>query len=245
VADSRFDGWVAERYEALWPELYEPAVRDPAVALLAELADGGPALEFGVGTGRIALPLSRRGIAVSGIELSRAMADRLRAQDGGADIDLTVGDFATGTAGGPFALVYCVRNTITNLTTQEEQVAAFGNAAAQLRPGGCFLIENYVPELRRLPPGETRYAFTATADHIGVEEYDVGAQLAVSRHYWTVEGRLLTFSSTHRYVWPAELDLMARLAGLRMRSRWADWHRAPFTGESRSHISVWQKPPAG
>jgi len=237
-----FDEWIAERYEALWPELFDPAVVDPAVSVLAELAGAGPALEFGVGTGRIALPLSRRGVRGHGIELSPAMAARLRAQPGGGDIGVTVGDFATGTAGGRFALVYLLRNTITNLTTQDEQVRAFGNAAAHLHSGGRFLIENYVPELRRLPPGETRHVFTATADHVGVEEYDVAAQLAVSRHYWTIEGQLRTFSSTHRYLWPAELDLMARIAGLRLRHRWADWHRAPFTGESRSHISVWEKP---
>jgi SAM-dependent methyltransferase len=242
LAQSGFDEWIAQRYEILWPELFDPAVVDPAVDLLAELAGDGPALEFGVGTGRIALPLSRRGVRVHGIELSQAMVDQLRAQPGGADIDVVVDDFATTSAGGAFALVYLLRNTITNLTTQDEQVRAFGNAAGQLRPGGCFLVENYVPELRRLPPGETRYVFTATADHVGVEEYDVGEQLAVSRHYWTVEGELRTFSSTHRYVWPGELDLMARLAGLRLRARWADWHRAPFTGESRSHVSVWERP---
>ena len=241
MAETGFDEWIAQRYERLWPELFDPAVVDPAVDLLAELAGGGPALEFGVGTGRIAVPLSRRGLPVHGIELSPAMVARLRARPGGADIGVTVGDFATATASGPFTLVYLLRNTITNLTTQDEQVRAFGNAAAQLSSGGCFLIESYVPELRRLPPGETTHVFTATADHVGVEEYDVAAQLAVSRHYWSIDCQLRTFSSTHRYVWPAELDLMARIAGLRLRHRWADWHRRPFTGESRSHISVWQK----
>ncbi len=242
MADSRFDEWIAERYERLWPELFDPAVVEPAVSVLADLAGAGPALEFGIGTGRIALPLSRRGTAVHGIELSPAMVARLRAQPGGVGIDVVVGDFATAHAGGPFTLVYLLRNTITNLATQDEQVDAFANAAAHLRPGGCFLVENYVPELRRLPPGETRYVFTATADHVGVEEYQLAVQLAVSRHYWSVDGRLATFSSTHRYAWPAELDLMARLAGLRLRHRWADWHRAPFTDDSRNHISVWERP---
>ena len=242
MAGIGFDEWIAERYETLWPELFDPAVVDPAVSVLADLAAAGPALEFGVGTGRIALPLSGRGVRVHGIELSPAMAAQLRAQAGGGNIGVTVGDFATATAGGRFTLVYLLRNTITNLTTQDKQIRAFGNAAAHLDPGGCFLIENYIPELRRLPPGETRHVFTATADHIGVEEYDVAAQLAVSRHYWTIEGQLHTFSSTHRYVWPAELDLMARIAGLRLRHRWADWHRTPFTGESRSHVSIWEKP---
>ena len=242
MAGIGFDEWIAERYETLWPELFDPALVDPAVSVLADLAAAGPALEFGVGTGRIALPLSGRGVRVHGIELSPAMAAQLRAQAGDGNIGVTVGDFATATAGGRFTLVYLLRNTITNLTTQDKQIRAFGNAAAHLDPGGCFLIENYIPELRRLPPGETRHVFTATADHIGVEEYDVAAQLAVSRHYWTIEGQLHTFSSTHRYVWPAELDLMARIAGLRLRHRWADWHRTPFTGESRSHVSIWEKP---
>jgi SAM-dependent methyltransferase len=242
MAETGFDEWIAERYETLWPELFDPAVIDPAVDLLVELAGGGPALEFGVGTGRIALPLSRRGVHVHGIDLSPAMVARLRVQPGGTDMGVVVGDFATVTVGGLFALVYLLRNTITNLISQDEQVQAFGNAAAHLRPGGCFLIENYVPQLRRLPPGDTTHVFAATADHVGLEEYDVAAQLAVSRHYWTIEGQLRTFSSTHRYAWPAELDLMARIAGLRLRDRWADWHRTPFTGESRSHISVWEKP---
>jgi SAM-dependent methyltransferase len=242
MARTDFGEWIAERYERLWPELFDPAVLDPAVDLLAELAGAGPALEFGVGTGRVALPLSRRGVRVHGIELSPAMVARLRAQDGGAGIEVTLGDFATATAGGTFALVYLVRNTVTNLTSQDEQVRAFLNAAAHLRAGGCFLIENYVPELRRLPPGQTTHVFVATADHVAVEEYDTAAQLAVSRHYWALDGQLRTFSSTHRYAWPAELDLMARIAGLRLRHRWADWHRTPFTGESRSHVSIWDKP---
>jgi hypothetical protein len=137
--------------------------------------------------------------------------------------------------------VYLLRNTITNLTTQDEQVACFVNAARHLRPGGTFLIENYVPELRRIPPGERSLVFTATPTHIGVSEYDFADQTEVSRHWWTIEGELRTFSSPFRYVWPSELDLMARIAGLRPSGRWSDWDRSPFTGESRSHISTWQK----
>jgi SAM-dependent methyltransferase len=211
-------------------------VVEPAVRLLADLAGAGPALEFGIGTGRIALPLSRRGLRVHGIELSPAMAARL-----GTGIDVTIGDFATATAGTAFNLVYLLRNTITNLTTQDEQVEAFGNAAAHLRPGGHFLVENYVPQLQRLPPGDTARVFTAESDHLGYEEYDVATQIAVSHHFWVVEGQLKTFSSPHRYAWPAELDLMARLAGMTLRERWSGWHREPFTGESRSHSSVWRK----
>jgi len=228
MPETRFDEWIAARYATLWPELFDPVVVDPAVSFLADLAAPGPALEFGIGTGRIAIPLSRRDVRVHGIELSPAMVAELRAQPGGSDLGVTVGDFATATAaaaGGPFALVYLLRNTITNLTSQDEQVQAFGNAAAHLQPGGCFVIENYIPELWRLPPGQTTHIFTATPTHLGYEQYDVAAQIAVSHHYWMIEGRLTTFSSPHRYIWPSELDLMARLAGLRLRERWADWNR--------------------
>lgn len=242
MPDVFFDEWIASRYEELWPELFEPGVVESAVSFLAELAGSGPALEFGVGTGRVALPLSRRGVRVRGIELSSAMADRLRAQEGGSAVEVTVGDFASTSVGATFSLVYLLRNTITNLTTQEEQVAAFRNAAAHLEPGGRFVIENYVPELRRLPPGETRHVFAATPVHVAFEEYDVVAQLAVSHHHWVIDGQLRSFSSPHRYVWPSELDLMARLAGLTLQERWEDWHRKPFTAASRGHISVWRKP---
>jgi SAM-dependent methyltransferase len=258
MPDTYFDGWIAERYEALWPELFEPGVVEPAVRFLAELAaptggpgtrgtsaelaGTGPALEFGIGTGRIALPLRRRGVRVHGIELSDAMVARLRAQPGGSDVGVTTGDFASVTVGDAFRVVYLVRNTITNLTSQDEQVAAFRNAAAQLAPGGCFVIENYVPALQRLPPGETVHVFAASPEHLGFEDYDVAAQIAISHHYWVIDGQLKTFSSPHRYVWPSELDLMARLAGMSLRERWGDWNRAPFTGRSRSHVSVWEKP---
>jgi SAM-dependent methyltransferase len=237
-----FNEWIAERYDVLWPELFDPAVITPAVNFLAELAEGGSALEFGIGTGRIALPLSRRGVTVQGIDLSPAMVASLRAQPGGSDIPVTIGDLAHAAVGTGFGLVYLVRNTITNLTSQDEQVEAFRNAAAHLAPGGCLVIENYVPELRRLPPDETVHVFTALPDHLGFEDYDVVAQLAVSHHYWTIDGQLHHFSSPHRYVWPAELDLMAKLAGMTLRERWSDWSRSSFTSESRSHVSVWEKP---
>ena len=157
------------------------------------------------------------------------------------DIGVTVGDFATVKVDGTFTLAYLLRNTITNLTTQDEQVECFRNVAAHLEPGGCFVIENYVPELRRLPPGETMYVFVATPEHVGYEEYDVATQIAFSHHRWVIDGQLATFSTPHRYVWPSELDLMARLAGMTLRERWSGWHREPFTGESRNHISVWEK----
>ena len=237
-----FDEWIAQHYATLWPELFDPAVVEPAVNLLAELAGTGAALEFGIGTGRIALPLTRRGVRVHGVEFSSAMAAQLRARPGGSDIGVTIGDFATAAVGRTFHLVYLLRNTITNLTAQDEQVEAFRNASAHLEPGGHFLIENYVPELQRLPPGETVRVFTAQPEHLGFEEYDVATQIAVSHHRWVVDGELKTFSSPHRYAWPAELDLMARLAGMSLRERWSNWSREPFTGESRSHISVWRKP---
>jgi hypothetical protein len=245
MPETHFDDWTAERYEVLWPELFDPAVIDPTVAFLAQLAGAEPALELGIGTGRIALPLSRRGVRVQGIELSPAMVAQLGRREGAAAIDVTIGDFATTRPGGTFRLVYLLRNTITNLTTQEEQIQTFHNVAAQLRPGGCFVIENYIPELRRLPPGETTHIFATTPTHVGYEEYHVGTQIAISHHYWVIDGRFEMMTSPHRYVWPSELDLMARLAGLTFRERWSGWNREPFTNESRSHISVWELPHDG
>jgi SAM-dependent methyltransferase len=241
VPEIYFDERIAKGYEALWPNLFEPAVVDPAVDFLADRAGSGAALELGIGTGRLALPLSRQGVRVHGIELSPAMVAQLQTKAGSDAIGVTVGDFATALVDETFTLAYLVRNTITNLTTQDEQVACFRNAAAHLEPGGCFVIEVYVPELQRLPPGETIHAFTVTPTHLGFEEYDVATQIAFSHHYWVIDGRLETFSSPHRYVWPAELDLMARLASMTLRERWSDWNRAPFTSDSRNHISVWEK----
>jgi Methyltransferase domain len=245
MPDTHFDEWIAERYEILWPELFDRAVVDPTVDFLAQLAGAGPALELGIGTGRIALPLSRRGVRVHGIELSPAMVAQLRKREGAAAIDVTIGDFATTRPGGTFRLVYLLRNTITNLTTQEEQIQTFHNVAAQLHPGGCFVIENYIPELRRLPPSETTHLFTATPTHVGYEEYEIATQIAISHHFWVIEGRLEIMASPHRYVWPSELDLMARLAGMTLRERWSGWNHETFTNESRSHISVWELPQNG
>jgi len=241
VATSYFDERIAKGYETLWPELFEPGFVDAAVSFLADLAGRGPALELGIGTGRLAIPLSQRGVRVHGIELSPAMVAQLQAKPGSDDIGVTIGDFADTKVGGAFQLAYLVRNTITNLTTQDEQVACFRNVAAHLEPGGCFVIEVYIPELQRLPPGETIHVFTRTQTHLGFEEYDVATQIAFSHHYWVIDGQLETFSSPHRYVWPAELDLMAQLAGLTLRERWSGWNREPFTGDSRQHISVWEK----
>ena len=243
MAQTHFDERVAARYEIYWPELFEPAAIDPVVSFLAELAGDGGALELGVGTGRLALPLSRRGVRVHGVELSPAMVARLRAQPGADAVGITIGDFATTAVDGTFRLAYLVRNTITNLTSQDEQAECFRTVAAQLEPGGCFVIENYIPQLQRLPPGQTTRVFTATPAHLGFEQYDLVAQIAVSYHWWLIDGQLETFSSPHRYVWPSELDLMAKIAGMTLRERWSNWHREPFTGDSTMHISVWEKSP--
>jgi SAM-dependent methyltransferase len=241
MPENYFDERIAATYEAKWPELFEPSVVDPAVDFLANLARSATALELGIGTGRLALPLSRRGVRVHGIELSPAMVARLKQQPGADAIGVTIGDFATATVAGPFGLAYLVRNTIMNLTTQDSQVECFRNVAGHLEPGGCFVIEVIVPELRRLPPGEKFRPFTVTPRHLGFDEYEVAAQGVVSHHYWVTDGEFETFSAPFRYVWPAELDLMARLAGMTLRERWSDWDRSAFTSDSRSHISVWQK----
>jgi SAM-dependent methyltransferase len=236
-----FDERIAEGYDAASAEMFEPSVVEPAVSFLAGLAGDGGALELGVGTGRIALPLSGRGVPVQGIDISPAMVARLQAKPGAEAIGVTIGDFATTRLAGTFRLAYLVFNTIMNLTSQDEQVECFRSVAAHLEPGGCFVIEVGVPDLQRLPPGETVRAFTVTPTRLGFDEYDVAAQILHSHHYWVVDGRLEVFSAPYRYVWPAELDLMARLAGMRLRERWAGWNREPFTSESTSHVSVWTK----
>ena len=245
VPTNYFDERIATSYEARWPELFEPAAIDPVVEFLAGLAGGGTALELGIGTGRIAIPLSRRGVPVHGIDLSPDMLAELRARPGAERIGVTEGDFATTQVEGTFRLAYLVRNTIMNLTTQDAQVACFKNVAAHLEPGGCFIIEVIVPALQRLPPGETVRAFAVTPAHLGFEEFDVATQIAWSHHYWMLDGRAEARSAPFRYVWPAELDLMARLAGLTLRERWSGWNREPFTSGSTSHVSVWEKPVGG
>lgn len=242
VPDVVFNERIAQRYDSDSADMFEPKVVEPSVQLLAELAAGGGALELGIGTGRLALPLSRRGVSVHGIDVSPAMVAKLREKPGADEIAVTIGDFATTMVGaGAFRLVYLVYNTIMNLTTQDEQVECFRNAAAHLSPGGYFLIEVGVPALQRLPPGETVRPFTVTSTRLGFDEYDIAAQGLVSHHYWAVNGQLEVSSMPFRYVWPAELDLMARLAGMTLQDRWSDWGRQPFTSESTSHISVWQK----
>jgi SAM-dependent methyltransferase len=240
--DGYFDERVAARYDASAAEMFEAAVVDPAVDLLAELAGSGRALELGIGTGRIAIPLAQRGVPVHGIELSKAMVARLRAKPGGADIGVTIGDFASTAADGTFSVAYLVFNTILNLTTQAAQVACFRNVAAHLEPGGCFVVEVGVPELQRLPPGETIRAFHVGETRWGLDEYDVAIQGLTSHHFELVDGRVEHLSIPFRYAWPSELDLMAQLAGMSLRERWSGWRREPFTSDSRQHVSVWEKP---
>jgi SAM-dependent methyltransferase len=242
MPENHFGEAVAATYDDDSADMFEPSVVEPTVEFLAELAGDGAALELGVGTGRIALPLAQRGIRVHGIDLSAAMVARLRAKPGGERIDVTVGDFATTTVDGRFSLAYLVFNTIQNLTSQDEQVACFRNVAAHLEPGGCFVIEVGVPQLQRLPPGETVRAFALTPTHLGFDEFDVANQGLISHHYSLRDGGLELVSMPFRYVWPSELDLMARLAGMTLRERWSGWRREPFTSDSTKHVSVWEQP---
>ena len=240
--DGYFGERVAASYDDPSDDMFNPALVDTVADVLAGLASGGRALELGIGTGRIALPLARRGVPVHGIDLSRAMVARLRAKPGGDAIGVTIGDFATTRVEGTFRLAYLVFNTIMNLTTQEAQVACFRNVAAHLEPGGCFVIEVGVPELRMLPPGQNVVPFHVSPTRWAFDIYDVATQ-ATSSNYVTVDGGRGEYRSIpFRYVWPAELDLMAQLAGMRLRDRWEGWTRQPFTSESRQHVSVWQKP---
>jgi SAM-dependent methyltransferase len=233
----------AERYDESLGEMADPAVVEPTVDFLAALVGDGAALELGIGTGRIALPLARRGVRLHGIDLSEAMVEKLREKPGAEAIGVTIGDFATTKVDGTFSLVYLVFNTIMNLTTQDEQVACFENAAAHLEPGGCFVIEVGVPALRVLPPGETIHVFSFRGPtRFGFDEYDVANQGLVSHHYGERrDGSFGRSSIPFRYAWPAELDLMARIAGMRLRERWSGWNREPFTSDSTKHISVWER----
>jgi SAM-dependent methyltransferase len=238
--DGYFDETVAATFDENYAGQNDADVVGPMVDFLAELAGDGRALELGSGTGRIALPLAARGVRVHGIELSRAMTARLRAKPGGEEIGVTIGDFADARADGTFRVAYLVANTIMNLTTQAAQVACFRNVAAHLESGGCFVIEVLVPGLQRLPPGETFQVFAAGDPHWGIDEIDVATQGLVSHHFRSVDGQLERRSIPFRYVWPAELDLMAQLAGMRLRDRWGGWQREPFTSDSRQHVSVWE-----
>jgi len=240
--DGYFGADIAATYDDDDSAEFDPAVIGSTAEFLAGLAGQGRALEFAVGTGRVALPLAARGVPVHGIDMSRAMVARLRAKPGGDAIGVTIGDFATARADGEFSLAYLVFNTIMNLTTQQAQVDCFRNAAAHLEPGGCFVIEVMVPELRKLPAGQDIVPFKVTGTHVAFDRYDVATQAMSSNYVKVIGGEGEYRSIPFRYVWPAELDLMAQLAGMRLRERWAGWTREPFTSDSGQHVSVWEKP---
>jgi predicted RNA methylase len=232
---------IASRYDDDG-DISSPAVVDPVVDVLAELAGDGRALELAIGTGRIAVPLATRGVRVAGIDDSEAMVARLRAKPGADGIEVVIGDMSTTRVDGDFSLVYLVFNTIFNLTTQDAQVACFENAAAHLSNGGRFVIETGVPALQSLPVGQTIVPFRADPDGLGFDVYDVVTQRFSSQHYTFTEGGVRASPVEFRYAWPAELDLMARIAGLRLEARWSNWQREPFTSVSTSHVSVYAKP---
>ncbi len=242
MLENIFDDRVAPFYDATSADRFHPAVLDPTVEFLVTEARGGAALELAIGTGRVALPLAARGVLVYGIDISSAMVEQRRAKPGGHEINVTIGDMATAALGRTFRLAYLVYNTISNLTNQDEQVECFSNVARHLEPGGRFVIEVGLPQLRRLPPGDTLRVFEMSPTHVGVDEYDIVNQIEVSHHWFALDGRWETFASRHRYTWPPELDLMARIAGMTLVGRFADWDRSPFTADSEQHISVWEKP---
>ena len=236
-----WDADTAQRYDTPGSGMFAPEVLEPTVDRLAELAGNGRALEFAIGTGRVAVPLARRGVPVTGIELSPPMVERLRAKADDAAIPVVIGDMATARAPGQYALVYLVYNTISNLLTQATQVACFHNATRHLAPGGRFVIELWVPELRKLPPGQQATVLHIEPGYIGLDTYDVVQQHIVSHHFHFGEDRKAElFRSPHRYIWPAELDLMAQVAGFVLETRHADWVGTEFTAESRSHVSVYR-----
>lgn len=237
-----WDRETAERYDADSSEMFRPDVLDPTVDFLAELAGRGAALELAVGTGRVAVPLASRGVPVAGIELSQPMVDQLRQKASAEEIPVVVGDMTTSTVPGEFSLVFLVWNSISNLLTQDEQVECFRNAARHLQAGGRFVVELWVPELRRLPEGQTVAPGSISPTHLVFDEFDLATQGCTSHHYrHDPDGTVRYGSGRFRYAWPAELDLMARVAGMRLENRYAGWSRAPFGSESTSHVSVWRK----
>ncbi len=240
--EDHFGSEVAARYDEDSAAMFAPEALAPVLDRLEGLAAGGPALELAIGTGRVGLPLAARGVPVTGIELSAAMVEQLRAKPGGAELPVTIGDMANTKVAGSFSLVYLVFNTVVNLTSQDAQVDCFVNAASHLRPGGCFVIEVSIPQLRRLPPGDRANVANAGPELWTVHVFDVVEQRIVAHHFTDTPDGVRHRTIPFRYVWPAELDLMARIAGLRLRDRWGDWRGGPFTAESRSHVSVWEKP---
>jgi SAM-dependent methyltransferase len=243
VPQNTFVGRTAETYDATSRAMYDPSLVSSTVDFLVAAARGGPALELGIGTGRIALPLSERGVEVHGIDISPDMIAQLRRKPRANEIGTTVGDFAETDVGRQFALVYVVYNSICNLLEQSEWVRTFGNAARHLVSGGRFVMELWVPDLRRFPPGAVAVPFDVSPDHLGFDTLDVASQQGASHHYFfTDDGHVEHHTGEFRYAWPAELDLMAAIADMTLAERWSDWHRAPFTSDSGKHISVWAKP---
>lgn len=234
----------AQNYDRNHAERFGTDEVNLTASVLADLAHGGPAVEFAVGTGRIALPLVATGVKVHGIDFSEPMLAELRKKSGADQLDLVAGDMTTTQVCSDASLVYLVFNTITNLRTQDLQVACFKNAAAHLAPGGCFVIENGVPKLRQLSPVDRVRPAHMSEEHVCLDEYvDLVNQISVSHHFYVEGDTARTLSGAFRYVWPSELDLMAQLAGMRLESRWANWQRAEFADDSLSHISVYRKAP--
>ena len=239
--DGYFGEEIAATYDAATSGMHDQSVIDTVVDVLAGLAGDGRALEFGVGTGRIAVALARRGVDVHGIDMSRAMVARMRDKPGGAAIGVTIGNFADANVPGEFSLAYLVFNTINNLTTQDAQVACFVNAAQHLTPGGSFVIEVGVPALRLLPPGQRAVPFDVGEKYWAYDLYDCATQSMSSNYVDGDDGEAHLRTIPFRYVWPSELDLMGRIAGLVLAERWQDWDGTPFTHESIRHVSVWRK----
>jgi SAM-dependent methyltransferase len=241
VPQNLFVGRIAEGYDLGTPEMYEPVLLAATADFLAMSARGGRALEFGIGTGRVAIPLSDRGVEVCGIDISADMIDQFNRKPGSDLIPIMKGDFANTVMPGEFSLVYVVFNSIENLLEQSEWVETFRNAARHLEPAGRFVMELAIPDLRRFPPGAAAVPFDVSPNHLGFDTLDIAAQRGVSHHYSVVDGQIWRFETPFRFAWPAELDLMAEIAGMELCQRWADWDRSPFTSDSSKHISVWER----
>jgi len=243
TSSDHWDQATADAYDEDTAELSTPEALAPTLDVLERLAAGGRVLELAIGTGRVAVPLTERGVPVTGIELSEPMVAQLRRKVDVRQIPVVVGDMATTQVEGSFSLVYLIFNTISNLRTQAEQVACFRNAARHLAPGGRFVIELWIPPLRRLPPGQLAAPFDVSDTHLGMDTYDLVTQQGTSHHYWlSADGPTRYGVTNFRYLWPSECDLMAELAGLQLEERTADWAGAPFTSDSKSHVSIWRKP---
>lgn len=241
MVENIFDERIAARYDDTDRAMFDKKKLDVTSSFLADLAGDQRALEFAIGTGRVALPLQSRGVEVHGIELSQSMINQLYAKPNAENINVVVGDMASVNVPGKFQLVYLVYNTITNLITQDQQVLCFKNAASHLQDGGFFVVEDQIPAIRSIPIGTQISAFDASEEHVGIDKFDIVNQTVVSHHYWISGESVEVFNSTHRYAWPAEYDLMAKIAGLQLFERWGDWDKSAFTSDSRSHVSVWRK----